>query len=120
MTTTLIVDDQLAMRNMFKHILEKAGYECTLAVDGLHAWGIAERKDFDLIITDFYMPKMNGIELCAKLRSSERHKFTPILVVSTESNKTKKSEGKAAGASGWIVKPIKSDVLLPALRRLVA
>jgi two-component system chemotaxis response regulator CheY len=119
MPKALIVDDQLVMRRMFGTILEPEGFDITMAVDGSDGWIKAKIADFDLIITDYHMPHMNGVELCLKLRESTRHKFTPILIVSTESNTSKKQEGRDAGASGWIVKPIKAEILLPALKRLM-
>lgn len=119
MPRALIIDDQMVMRRMFRMILEPEGFDITMAVDGKDGWLKAKDDDYDLILTDFYMPHMNGIELCKKLRQSHRHQFTPILVVSTESNESKKEEGREAGASGWIVKPIKAEVLLPALNRLL-
>ena len=118
MPKVLIIDDQMVMRSMFNKILQPEGYDVTMAVDGQDGWEKAKDEDFDLILSDYHMPHMNGVELCQKLRASSRHQFTPILIVSTESNTSRKQEGRAAGASGWIVKPIKADVLLPALKRL--
>ncbi|PCJ47550.1 MAG: response regulator [Moraxellaceae bacterium] len=118
MVRILVADDQLVMRNMFKSILAPAGYDLTLAVDGKDAYTQATANDFDMIITDLYMPHMDGIELTAKLRTLKAYQGKPILIVSTESATKKKDAGKAAGATGWIVKPVSSDVLLPVVQKL--
>ena len=115
----LIVDDQLAMRRMFKAIFVDAPYDVDLAEDGLIAYRAAQGKRYDLVLTDYHMPNCNGIELIKRLRKLSKYNGVPILVVSTESNSNKKSEGKEAGANGWIVKPIDRDVLLPAVERLL-
>ena len=118
MPTSLVVDDQRAIRNMFKSILESGGYDVTLAEDGKDGWTKASIKDFDVIVTDLNMPNVDGIQLTKRLRASKRHKYTPILIISTVSNGAKKQLGRDAGASGWIVKPVNGDELLSALRKL--
>lgn len=119
MANILVVDDQLVMRNMFKAILSQTDHQSTYAVDGEEAYKEATKNQFDLVITDLYMPHLTGIELTQKLRKLSTYKGVPILVVSTENATSRKSEGKAAGASGWIVKPISSKKLLPALKKLL-
>jgi len=119
MKRILVVDDQLVMRNMFKSILASQGYDLTLAVDGKEAYSIATGADFDMVITDLYMPHVDGIQLTGKLRSLKAYQGKPILIVSTEGATSKKSEGKAAGATGWIVKPVSGDVLLPVVKKLI-
>ena len=120
MPSILVADDQLVMRNMFKNILEPEGYDVTYAEDGKIAYQKATGKRFDIVITDLYMPELTGIELTRKLRANSTYNGVPILVVSTEGAKKIKSEGRAAGASGWIVKPISANVLLPAVKKLLA
>ena len=115
----LVVDDQLAMRRMFQAIFTATDYIVEYAEDGLIAYGLATKQRFDLVLTDFHMPNCNGVELTAKLRKLSNYVGVPILIVSTESNKEKKMEGKNAGANGWIVKPIKPNVLLPAVEKLL-
>jgi len=115
----LVVDDQLAMRRMFKAIFVDAPYDVDMAEDGIQAYQAASKKQYNLILTDFHMPNCNGIELIKRLRKLSKYNGVPILVVSTENNASKKGEGRAAGANGWIVKPIEKDVLLPAVERLL-
>ncbi|PCK09669.1 MAG: response regulator [Alteromonadaceae bacterium] len=115
----LVVDDQLAMRRMFKAIFAEANYDVDMAEDGLIAYSAARKKRYDLVISDYHMPNCNGIELTKKLRALSTYKGVPILIVSTESNKDKKNEGRAAGANGWVVKPISTEVLLPAVNKLL-
>ena len=119
MSKILVADDQLVMRNMFKTILSHTDHEIDYAVDGAAAYEEATKKRFDLVITDLYMPGLTGIELTQKLRTLTTYKGVPILVVSTENAVDKKAEGKAAGATGWIVKPISSKKLLPAINKLL-
>ncbi len=119
MSQILVADDQLVMRNMFKAILSQTQHEATYAVDGEDAYKQATKNQYDLVITDLYMPNLTGIELTQKLRRLSNYKGIPILVVSTENATDRKSEGKQAGASGWIVKPISSNKLLPALKKLL-
>ena len=119
MSQILVADDQLVMRNMFKAILSQTDHQATYAVDGEDAYQKATKTRYDLVITDLYMPQLTGIELTQKLRKLSSYKGVPILVVSTENAQDRKMEGKQAGASGWIVKPISSSKLLPALKKLL-
>lgn len=115
----LVVDDQLAMRRMFQAIFVDSKWDVELAEDGVIAYKAATAKRYDLVITDFHMPNMDGIQLTEKLRALSSYRGVPILVVSTEGNKEKKGLGKAAGANGWMVKPIKAEILLPAVEKLI-
>ena len=119
MSQILVADDQLVMRNMFKAILSQTDHDTTYTADGEEAYSAATKTRYDLVITDLYMPKLTGIELTKKLRKLSNYKGVPILVVSTENASDRKMEGKSAGASGWIVKPISSNKLLPALKKLL-
>ncbi|MBD3609352.1 MAG: response regulator [Gammaproteobacteria bacterium] len=119
MTTVLTVDDSASMRQMVSFTLKGAGYDVTEAKDGVEALGIAKSKSFDLVITDVNMPNMDGITLIKELRTLPDFKFTPMLMLTTESGTDKKSEGKAAGATGWIVKPFNPDQLLATIKRVV-
>ena len=120
MASILVVDDQLVMRNMFKNILLIDGYDVDLANDGKQAYSAATKKKYDLVITDLYMPELNGIELTVRLRKLNAYKGVPILVVSTESAVGKIEEGKKAGATGWVVKPVSDQKLLPILKKLLS
>jgi two-component system chemotaxis response regulator CheY len=130
----LVVDDSTAVRQSVQYILEEAGYEVVQAQDGedglkkLHANEVDLGEDglkklhaneVDLVITDVNMPNMDGIELTGKIRSGETNQYVPIVILTTESQRTKMDEGEQAGATGWIVKPFNADKLLQVVRRLI-
>lgn len=112
----LIVDDSATMRNMIKAVVQEMGHQCHTAQDGEKAFKLCQAQQFDLIITDINMPNMDGIELIRLIRES--HNATPILVITTEGGENVKQAGKAAGASGWIVKPFNPDTLKRAISKL--
>ncbi len=118
MKKALIVDDSPTMRNMLKAAMQEEGFDCTTAQDGEKALKAARTEKFDVILTDINMPNMDGIELIRQLRTQDNTKFTPILVISTESGENVKQAGKAAGASGWMVKPFHPDTLAKAVRKI--
>jgi len=115
----LVVDDSIAIRQSLGFILKQIGYEVSLAQDGVEATRILETAAMDLVISDINMPNMDGIALTRHIRQSAHHKFTPVLVLTTESQMDKMQEGKAAGATGWIVKPFEADKFLEAIRKLL-
>ena len=119
MTKVLAVDDSASMRQMVSFTLKGAGYDVVEAKDGVEALGIAKTSSFDLVITDVNMPNMDGISLIRELRQLDNFKFTPLLMLTTESGTDKKTEGKAAGATGWIVKPFNPDQLLTTIKRVI-
>jgi len=114
----LVVDDSAAVRQSVSYVLDQAGYEIVQAVDGSDALTKLDGSPFHLVVTDVNMPNMDGIELTAKIRATEDYKFTPIVVLTTESQSEKMNAGKEAGATGWIVKPFNSDKLLQVVKRL--
>ncbi|POQ98732.1 two-component system response regulator [Alkalispirochaeta sphaeroplastigenens] len=114
----LVVDDSAAVRESVSYVLDQAGYEVVQAGDGLDALGMLDGTAFDLIVTDVNMPNMDGITLTGKVRELEAYKYTPVVVLTTESQESKMSAGKAAGATGWIVKPFNSEKLLQVVKRL--
>ncbi len=116
----LTVDDSKTMREMVSFTLKNAGFEVIEAEDGRHALNVLNGAKVDVIITDLNMPNMNGIELIAALRSNPLYKFTPILMLTTESDDSKKHEGKSAGASGWIVKPFNPEKLVQVVNKMCA
>ncbi len=120
MTTkhALIVDDSATMRNMIKAVVADMGFDVTTAQDGEKAFRFAQGQAFDIVITDINMPNMDGIELIRVLRETETMKYTPILVITTEGGDNVKQAGKAAGASGWIVKPFNPETLTRAVAKL--
>jgi two-component system chemotaxis response regulator CheY len=103
--TVIAVDDSMSIRETLKMILENAGYRVLTAEDGAKGLAAAQQQRADLVITDLNMPIMDGIALIAQLRSLMAYRFTPILMLTTESQEEKKVAGRKAGATGWVVKP---------------
>jgi two-component system chemotaxis response regulator CheY len=119
MASILTVDDSTSMRQMVSFTLKGAGYEVVESVDGVEALEIAKTRAFDLVVTDVNMPNMDGITLIKELRNLPDYKFTPLLMLTTESAADKKQEGKAAGATGWIVKPFDPEQLLSTIKKVL-
>jgi len=117
--TILAVDDSASMRQMVSFTLKGAGYNVVEAVDGLDALNKAKAQTFDCIVTDVNMPNKDGIALIKDLRSLPNYKFTPMLMLTTESGMDKKQQGKEAGATGWIVKPFNPDQLLKTIQKVM-
>jgi two-component system, chemotaxis family, chemotaxis protein CheY len=115
----LAVDDSATMRQLVKMTLSRAGYEIVEAEDGSKGLEKASAETFDLVLSDINMPVMTGIELLRSLRKLPQYKFTPIVLVTTESQPEKKQEGKAAGATGWIVKPFEPEQLLAVVTKVL-
>jgi two-component system chemotaxis response regulator CheY len=105
MHSILAVDDSASMRQMVSFTLRTAGYDVTEAVDGEDALDKVRAHDFDLVLTDQNMPRLDGIGLTRALRDTPKFKATPILILTTESSDQMKQAGRAAGATGWLVKP---------------
>ena len=119
MHSILAVDDSASMRQMVSFTLKNAGYEVVEAVDGLDAFDKARTRAFDLVLTDQNMPRLDGIGLTRKLRGHERFKVTPILILTTESSDEMKQAGRAAGATGWLVKPFDPTKLIEVIKKVV-
>ena len=121
MAKILAVDDSASLRQMVAFTLQGAGHQVTQACDGVEAVKVAQSQGkFDLVISDINMPNMDGIQLVKQLRTMTDFKFTPILMLTTESAADKKGEGKAAGATGWIVKPFNPEQLLATINKVLA
>ena len=103
--TILTVDDSLTIRETVKLTLSGNGYALLTADDGVQGLAVCEQNKVDLVITDLNMPNMDGIKMIERLRALPAYRFTPILMLTTESQDEKKSAGKRAGATGWVVKP---------------
>lgn len=114
----LIADDSTSMRQMIEFTLSDAGYAVVQAVDGEDAV-TKFAADVNLVITDLNMPRMNGIDLIKKIRGGAANKFVPIIMLTTESEQSKKDEGKKAGATAWIVKPFTPENLLETIKKVV-
>ncbi len=119
MRCILTVDDSPSMRQMISFTLKSAGYEVIEASDGTEGLSKARSRKVDLVITDLNMPNTDGITLIAELRKLPEYKFTPILMLTTESGNEKKQAGKTAGATGWIVKPFNPDQLLKTVSKVL-
>lgn len=117
--TVLTVDDSKTMRDMLRLALSDAGLSVIQADDGVHGCEVMNLQDkFDVIITDINMPRMDGYGFIDQVRKHARHRATPILVLTTESDAAKKQRAKDAGATGWIVKPFDPAKLVAAIRRV--
>ena len=115
----LTVDDARTIRQMVSFTLKGAGYDVLEAQDGTFALSILQTHAVDLVLTDVNMPNMNGIELTRQLRALPSFAKTPIVLLTTESDPGKKAEGRAAGATGWIVKPFGQEQLLAIVNKLL-
>ncbi len=116
--TILTVDDSRMMREMLHLVLSGAGFSVVQAEDGVEGLEVLENNTPDIIITDINMPRLDGYGFIEGVRSNARHRGTPILVLSTEGDPEKKNRARAAGATGWIVKPFDVSSLLGAIRRV--
>ena len=119
MKKILTVDDSASIRQMVNFTLTKAGYEVSEAVDGRDGLDKSGHAPYSLIITDLNMPRMTGIELIRHVRAIPHFRFTPILTLTTESQTARREEGKRAGATGWMVKPVAANDLLQVVKRVI-
>ena len=119
MATILTVDDSASMRQMITFTLKSGGHEVVEACDGQEGLEKAKSKKFNLVISDVNMPVMDGISMIKELRAQDDYKFVPILMLTTEGAGDKKQEGKAAGATGWIVKPFNPSQLLSTINKVL-
>ncbi|MCP4692937.1 MAG: response regulator [Desulfobacterales bacterium] len=117
--TIMTADDSASVRQMINFTLKQAGYDVVEAKDGVEACEKLGESQVNMLITDLNMPHMDGIELIKKARAMPQYKFIPIIMLTTESQASKKMEGKAAGATGWIVKPFKPEQLLAVIKKVL-
>ncbi len=118
--TILIVDDSTSLRTVVKLALTHAGYDVLEAGDGRQGLAQLEAAQrVHLIVSDVNMPNMDGITFLTQVKQHPRHKFTPVIMLTTEGQDAKKQEGRAAGAKAWMVKPFNPPQLLDAVSRLV-
>jgi len=120
MASILAVDDSASMRSMVAFTLKGAGFDVISADDGDTALEIAKTTSVDLVVTDVHMPHMDGITLIKNLRALPHYRFTPLLMLTTESSTEKKMAGKAAGATGWIVKPFDPGRLVATIEKVLS
>jgi two-component system chemotaxis response regulator CheY len=112
----MVVDDSPTIRQAIVSTLQQGGYEVIEGEDGQQGLARLQGETVDLVITDLNMPKMDGIGLIREVRRQPGMRFTPIIMLTTESQEEKKREGKAAGASAWLIKPCKPEQLLKLVR----
>lgn len=115
----MTVDDSASVRQMVTFTLKGAGYTVVEAVDGKDALAKLGSTQINMMITDLNMPNLDGIGLIKGVRAMPAYKFIPIVMLTTESQDSKKQEGKSAGATGWIVKPFKPDQLLAVVKKVL-
>ncbi len=115
----LAVDDSASMRQMVSFALTEAGFRVEQAEDGVVALDKAKKEKFGAVVADVNMPNMDGISLIRALRQLPDYRFTPLLMLTTEAGMDKKQEGKAAGATGWLVKPFNPEQLIATLRKVL-
>jgi len=119
MADILIVDDSPTVLMSMENLLARLGHRAIKASSAEDALGKAAGAAAKLVITDYHMPGKNGVELIRALRGNSQYRFTPMLVLTTESQKEKRDEAKAAGATGWLVKPVDPKQLEGALKQLL-
>ena len=117
--TILTVDDSSSVRQMVSFTLQEAGYDVVEACDGKDALAKLNNNGIKMIVTDLNMPNMDGIELIRNVRAIADYKFIPIIMLTTESQESKKMEGRKVGATGWIVKPFKPEQLIAVTKKVL-
>jgi two-component system, chemotaxis family, chemotaxis protein CheY len=116
--TILVVDDSGSFRTVVKLALQKAGYTVVEAGDGQQALGKLDGSKVNLIVCDVNMPVMDGLTFLKTVKTLPAYKFTPVIMLTTESQESKKAEGRAAGAKAWITKPFQPSQLVEAVNKL--
>lgn len=117
--TVLAIDDSASMRQMVAFTLKSSGYDVIEAVDGQDGLDKAKSKSVNLVLTDQNMPRMDGLTLIKSLRAMPQYKDTPILMLTTESSDAMKAQGKAVGATGWLVKPFDPQKLVDVVKKVI-
>ncbi len=119
MQSILAVDDSASMRQMVAFTLKAAGFDVVEAADGQEGLEKAKGRNVNLVLTDQNMPRMDGLSLVRNLRGLAEYRHTPILILTTESSDAMKAQGKAAGATGWLVKPFDPNRLVDVVRKVI-
>lgn len=117
--TVLAIDDSPSIRQMVSFTLKSSGYEVIEAVDGVDGLDKAKSRSVNLVLTDQNMPRMDGLTLIKSLRALPQYRATPILMLTTESSDGMKSQGRAAGATGWLVKPFEPQKLVEVVKKVI-
>jgi len=119
-TRVLVVDDSVSIRQMVEMTLRAANFEVTLAEDGQHALDMCSGSAFDVVLTDQNMPRMDGLTLIKALRGKPAFQRVPIVMLTTEAGDDMKAKGRAAGATGWMVKPFDPNKLVTVINKLAS
>ena len=117
--TVLCVDDSASIRQMVGFTLKSAGYDVVEAVDGMDGLDKAKARSVNLVLTDQNMPRMDGLTLIKSLRALPQYKSVPILMLTTESSEAMKAQGRAAGATGWLVNPFDPQKLIEVVKKVI-
>lgn len=117
--TIMVVDDSASLRQVVSIALKGAGYDTIEACDGKDALGKLTGQKIHLVISDVNMPNMDGITFVKNLKANPNYKFTPVIMLTTESQEGKKQEGKAAGVKAWVIKPFQPQQMLEAVSKLI-
>jgi two-component system chemotaxis response regulator CheY len=115
----LTIDDSRTILAMLHHTLSNAGFEVLQAEDGQRGLSVLDANRVDIVITDINMPVMDGIEFIRRVRAKGTHNSLPILILTTETSQDKREQGRAAGGTGWIVKPFDPEKLISVIHRVV-
>jgi len=118
--TILIVDDSITIRQTLALTLRSAGYDIEEACDGKDALSKLDGRKYQLIISDVNMPVMDGISFAQAVKQLPAYRFTPVVMLTTVADESKKAAGKAAGVRAWVTKPFQPPALLDAVAKLVA
>lgn len=115
----LVVDDSPLVRHTEETLLTQAGYQVAVAAGGLEAIEKMQASTYNLVLTDLNMPDLDGFAVLKHVKNSAKHRFTPVVMITSETQEEKRREGKSSGAVGWIVKPFTEDQLLTVVRRVL-
>jgi len=115
----LVIDDSSIVRNLHSAMLNQAGFEVGEAVDGVDALEQLAKSEYDLLLVDVNMPRMDGISLCKEVRNDKKHQETPIIIISTKSESEDRMTGFKAGANLYLIKPIKAEALIENVKMLL-
>jgi len=118
--TILVVDDSASLRQVVSTALRAEGYQTIEACDGKDALSKLDGQRINLVVSDVNMPNMDGITFLKEMKKLPSYKFTPVIMLTTESQEEKKAEGKAAGAKAWVVKPFQPQQLVGAVSKLIS
>ena len=117
--TIMTVDDSVSVRMMVSFSLNEAGFEVVEAVNGIDALSKLDEHDVSMVLADVNMHEMDGFDFLNKVRAHPKHKFIPVIMLTTESDEAMKEKGKQAGATGWIVKPFKPEQLIKLVQKVL-